>query len=108
LTEKEVRNVQRKKQRVIALLFSIGILFVLFVSITFCVQESNHDCTGSDCAICVCIHQAKQTVQELGTAIPTAIASAGMVWVVLLVQQLHVLTFLKNSTLISQKVRLND
>ena len=99
---------QRKKQRVIALLFSIGILFVLLVSITFRVQESNHDCTGSDCAICVCIRQAKQTVQELGTAIPTAVASSGMVWAVLLIQQLRFLTFLKNSTLISQRVRLND
>lgn len=99
---------QRKKQRVIALLFSISILFVLLVSISFCVQESNHDCTGSDCTICICLHQAKQTVQALGTAVSTAIVSAKVAWIVLLIQQLHVLTFLKNHTLISQKVRLND
>lgn len=33
----------------------------------FVAREEDHNCTGKDCPICACVHQAKQVLRNLGT-----------------------------------------
>lgn len=40
------------KQRRAAWILLVGFLLAILVSLTFCAEEVNHDCTGADCAIC--------------------------------------------------------
>ena len=40
------------KQRRAAWILLVGFLLVILVSLTFCAEEVNHDCTGADCAVC--------------------------------------------------------
>lgn len=40
------------KQRRAAWILLIGFLLAILVSLTFCAEEVNHDCTGADCAVC--------------------------------------------------------
>ena len=41
-----------KQRRHAAWILLIGFLLAVLVSLTFCAEEVNHDCTGADCAIC--------------------------------------------------------
>ena len=38
------------KQRRAAWILLVGFLLAILVSLTFCAEEVNHDCTGADCA----------------------------------------------------------
>ena len=71
------------------------------------IKEENHNCTGEDCPVCACIHQAEQTLRNLGTGnIGNAVVSTLPVWNGIL---LPVCLFCVYTTsLVSQKVRLND
>lgn len=40
------------KQRRAAWILLVGFLLAILVSLTFCAEEVNHDCTGADCAVC--------------------------------------------------------
>ena len=40
------------KQRRAAWILLVGFLLAVLVSLTFCAEEVNHDCTGADCAVC--------------------------------------------------------
>ena len=35
-------------------------------------KEENHNCTGEDCPVCACIHQAEQNLKNLGTGFAVA------------------------------------
>ena len=41
-----------KQRRRAAWILLIGFLLAVLVSLAFCAEEVNHDCTGADCAIC--------------------------------------------------------
>lgn len=45
-------NCTAKQRRHAAWILLIGFLLVILVSLAFCAEEVNHDCTGADCAIC--------------------------------------------------------
>lgn len=40
------------KQRRAAWILLVGFLLAILVSLTFCAEEVNHDCTGADCTVC--------------------------------------------------------
>lgn len=40
------------KQRCAAWILLVGFLLAILVSLTFCAEEVDHDCTGADCVIC--------------------------------------------------------
>ena len=40
------------KQRRAAWILLVGFLLAILVSLTFCAEDANHDCTGADCAVC--------------------------------------------------------
>ena len=45
-------NCTAKQRRRAAWILLVGFLLAVLVSLTFCAEEVNHDCTGADCAVC--------------------------------------------------------
>ena len=56
-----------KKKKCIAAIICILFVFVTFASLFYIVKEADHECTGENCPICACVHQAHQTLKNLGT-----------------------------------------
>ena len=80
---------------------------VTFVSLFYIVKEENHHCTGEDCPVCACVHQAEQTLRNLGTG--TAITAAvNQMPAISALAAAGVCLFIPCISLVSQKVRLND
>lgn len=97
----------RKKKRHIAAILCIVLLFVTFASLFYIAKEENHQCTGDDCPVCACVHQAEQNLKNLGTGF---IAEFCAIFVVLsgsttVCAYAEELFF---TSLVSQKVRLNN
>ena len=55
------------KKKSMAAVICIFLIFVTFASLFYVAREENHNCTGKDCPICACVHQAKQVLRNLGT-----------------------------------------
>ena len=59
----------------------ILLVFITAASLFYIIKEENHNCTGEDCPVCACIHQAEQTLRNLGTGnIGNAVVSTLPVW----------------------------
>ena len=69
--------------------------------------ETNHHCTGEACPVCANIHQAEQTLRNLitGTIVHAAVNPILIMCVLVIAD--HVL-FIARTSLVSQKVRLNN
>ena len=50
------------KRRLSAAFICAALIAITLFSALFIVKESRHDCTGQDCPVCVCLHQAEQTL----------------------------------------------
>ena len=83
------------------------ILFVTFASLFYIIKEENHNCTGEDCPICANIHQAEQTLRNLGAGmvIHATVNPVLFMFVLAIAGQAFVVS---NTSLVSQKVRLNN
>ena len=98
-------NMKRKK--IISVAAAILFLFVTFASLFYIAEEENHHCTGEDCPICINIHQAEQTLKNLGNGMITIVTVNPMlIWFALLITGPFLLV--SDTSLVSQKVRLND
>lgn len=96
-----------KRQKNIAVIACVLILFVTLASLFYIAKEENHQCTGTDCPICACVHQAEQIVKHAGTAavyIVDACLGFARKTVLFTVGCLCILSM----TLVSQKVRLDS
>lgn len=96
-----------KKKRVFSMAVCILFLFVTFASLFYIVKEAGHECTGENCPICACVHQAHQTLKNLGTG---TIIWSGTIFTILftLCVFMQYVCMILNTSLVSQKVRLND
>ena len=98
-------NTNTKKTLSVAV--SVFLLFVIFASLFFVVEEADHHCTGEDCPICANIHQAEQTLRNSAncTISSTSVNAVPVLCVVMTVCQYFLAT---GTSLVSQKVRLNN
>lgn len=96
-----------KNQKAVSIAVCILLVFVTFASLFYIAKEERHDCTGEDCPICSCIHQAEQLLKNIGTD-TSAIANVNLL--PLFVTLLFTCQFLLfcSTSLVSKKVRLND
>lgn len=96
-----------KKKRVFSMAVCILFLFVTFASLFYIVKEENHHCTGEDCPICANIHQAEQTLKNIGNGAITimTVNPVCILFALLIVGQFLLVS---DTSLVSQKVRLND
>ena len=97
----------RKKQRIISFAVCILFIFVTFASLVYLVKEENHSCTGEDCPVCACMHQAEQTLKRLGTGTIVTI-TANLVRMITVCLITGLILIVSCVSLVSQKVRLND
>ncbi len=51
------------RKRILALVFCVGMLFVLFASSAYIAHEADHDCVGEECKICENIAQLEALVK---------------------------------------------
>ena len=96
-----------KTKKAFSIAVCILFLFVTFASIFYIVKEQNHHCTGEDCPICANIHQAEQTLRNVGNGAITiaAINPMPILFVLLITGQFLLVS---DTSLVSQKVRLNN
>ena len=86
---------------------TVLVLSVTFASLFYIVKEENHYCTGEDCPICANIHQAEQTLRNVGNGtITIATINPMLILFVLLITGQFLIV--SDTSLVSQKVRLND
>lgn len=98
-------NIRNRKN--LACMICMTYIFVTFFSLFFIAKEENHHCTGEDCPICASVHQAEQTLKNLGTG--TMVVSETGITVICYELAFAGLCLLGSCTsLITQKVRLND
>ena len=60
------KQMNTRTKRTFSVAVCILFLFVTFASLFYIVKEENHHCTGEDCPICANIHQAEQTLRNVG------------------------------------------
>lgn len=96
-----------KKQKTLAFITCMAFIAVALFSMLFIVKEADHDCTGENCPVCACIHQAEQTLKQLGTGDTGRTLIVPALSSVIVAFSLAVL-FTPCVSLISQKVRLNN
>ena len=97
----------RKKKKQLGIVICIVILFVAIASLFYIAEEENHICTGEDCPICVCVHQTEQTLRNFGTGLVTVFC-LNPVSVMTAAVCVFCAWMLLSSSLVNQKVRLND
>ena len=84
----EVGNMKRQKKT--AILICMAFLFVTLASFFYIAKEENHNCTGEDCPVCAVAAMPGQKI------LPVLVAAILCFFVVCW------------TSLVSQKVRLND
>ena len=95
------------KRRYISMLTGILFLFITFASLFFIAKEETHECTGQDCPICACIHQAEHILNHLGSDMSAVVFMAVIpVFSTLLLFKLFLVVF--DRSLVGKKVRLNN
>lgn len=98
---------KKQSNKHLSLIVCMTLVFVMLASLFYIAKEANHDCSGEDCPICACIHQAEQTIRNLGTGVIVSVCIGAVI--VLLVSMPDKKQFcLCPVSLVSQKVRLND
>lgn len=45
-----------RKEKSMAAVICIFLIFVTFASLFYVAREEDHNCTGKDCPICACVH----------------------------------------------------
>ena len=83
------------------------ILAVLLISMSYIVVESHHDCIGEGCPVCEMLELCQHTIQKIGAVVFISVvfifASALESYKVII----YFFVF-ENSTLVRQKVRMNN
>ena len=101
------KRMTTKKKKITAAIICIIFIVVTFASLFYIVKEENHKCTGEDCPICACIHQAEQTLKNLGTGI-TVEFSSNFLTLLEGIITISCIWMIPGTSLVHQKVRLND
>ena len=71
-----------KKFRFLTGLLAVVLAFVMLSSVAYIAAESDHDCTGVDCAICHQISVCENLLKSLGLAGAAAAISAAFTYTV--------------------------
>ena len=96
-----------KKFRKFSAMIAVLLVIATFASLFYIAEEENHDCTGEDCPICVCIHQTEQVLKNMTTGlVHVCVFQAVLVGCVITGISLSWLII--RTSLVNQKVRLND
>lgn len=98
-------NTMKKKN--LAAILCITLIFATLFSFFFIIEEANHHCSGQDCPVCACIHQAERTLRSLDGGVFHQTVFMPFCAYLLLIPAFQSFC-LPAVSLVSQKVRLND
>ena len=101
------KDMTTEKRKHLAAWVSIIFIFVTLASLCYIVKEENHKCTGEDCPVCACVHQAEQTLKNLSTGMVVVFRTLVVLDTGVLLAAVCFLKLIPHS-LVSRKVRLND
>lgn len=97
----------KNKKKIFTMFICMIFIIATFLSLFLVVGEKNHHCTGEDCPICVCVHQAEQSLKNLGMDFGV-FDIFSCLYVNFTYSFVVLLLFLACASLVSRKVRLND
>ncbi len=96
-----------RTKKIPAFIMGLFLSFVVLFSAFYIAAEAEHECSGEDCPICVCIHQCEQTLHRISCGIQESVVAFVPV-ILLLLAVFTVMYAAVQETLVSEKVRLND
>ena len=96
-----------KRNRLIASVLTLTVIFVMLFSVCFIIAEADHDCVGEDCPICYQINICENTLRSIGFVSATVIFASfldlfAIAMPVLSKKQAY------NTSLVSLKVKLSN
>ena len=96
-----------KRFRFLTGLLAVILFFAMLSSIAYIAVESDHDCTGVDCAICHQINACENLLKSIGLAGSAAATTAAILYILCSI----IPSCTENAcafTLVSLKVKLTD
>ena len=97
----------KKKNRILAILLAVTVLFVMLYSALFIVAHAEHDCVGENCPICYQISVCEHTLKNLSLAVCAVAFAAAFTYT--LCRSISACADVTPSyTLVSLKVKLTD
>ena len=97
----------KKKNRIIAILLAVMVLFVMLYSALFIVAEVGHDCTGENCPVCYQINVCQNTLKNLSFVVCAVVFSIAFTHI--LCRNTFVCTVsVQDNSLVALKVKLSD
>lgn len=98
----------KRTRMMMARIFAVVIALSLLLCIGFLVKEADHTCTGSECPICAMMEQCANTIRLLGAGVMLGVLAffpdADILWHEADSHRI----FLVYSSLVAQKIRMND
>ena len=96
-----------KKFRFMTGLLAVVLAFVMLSSVAYIAAESDHDCTGVDCAICHQINVCEHLLKSIGLAGSAAATAAAILYILCRIIP-SCTEVARTFTLVSLKVKLSD
>lgn len=96
-----------KKNRLLAIMLAVTVVFVVLFSTFFIAQNANHDCIGDDCPICYEISVCEVVLKTIGLASAVAILTA-FVGTFMLFLPSFTKRPASNTSLVTLKVKLSN
>ena len=94
-----------KKFRFLTGLLAVVLAFVMLSSVAYIAAESDHECTGVDCAICHQINVCENLLKSIGLAGSATVAAILYILCRIIPSCIEVA---RTFTLVSLKVKLSD
>lgn len=95
------------KNRLVALVLSLTVLFVMLSSVFFIAIEADHDCTGEDCPICYQISVCENTLKSISQAVLVVVIAA-FIGLFSLTMPSFTKKMVFNTSLVTLKVKLSN
>ena len=93
--------------KILAVIISVALIFILSCSFIYIVKEANHNCDGENCLICLSIKQCEDNI-SIKTGSTVHLSRFVVIIFFVLLCPIPSKNDILINTLIIQKVRLND
>ncbi|MBR2746103.1 MAG: hypothetical protein IKD99_05240 [Erysipelotrichaceae bacterium] len=98
---------ESKSKRITTAVIALMMLFIMLFSVLFIAAEADHECTGDDCPICICIQQCKNTLHGFDSRISVRISFVTSCLFALFIT-VFFKTIYSHESPVFRKVRLNN
>ena len=96
-----------KRNRLIASVLALTVVFVMLFSVCFIIAEADHDCVGEDCPICYQINICENTLRSIGF-VSVVVIFAGFLDLFAIATPTLSKKQAYNTSLVSLKVKLSN